>query len=108
VIEAADSLPTPDTVTEAIDLLAADGYAANFSVRPGVVRCPSCHEAHQPREVMVDRIYRFEGPSDPGDEAIVVGLRCPTCGARGVLVSGYGPTTDPDDIDVLLALTDAR
>jgi hypothetical protein len=108
VNEAAGSRPTPDTVTEAIDELAVDGYTANFSVRPGVMRCPSCHQAHEPSEVLVDRIYRFEGASDPGDEAIVVGLRCPTCGARGVLVSGYGPTTDPDDIDVLLALTDAR
>lgn len=104
-----DVPPTePDTVIEALAVLAADGYTADFSPRGATVRCAACGAAHDPARAVVERIYRFEGASDPDEEAIVLGLGCPLCGARGVLVSGYGPAADPDEIDLLLALTDGR
>jgi hypothetical protein len=53
------------------------------------------------------RVYRFEGPSDPDEEAVVYGLRCPLCGAGGTLVSTFGPGADPELADRLVML-DAR
>ena len=50
------------------------------------------------------RVYRFEGPSDPDEEAVVFALRCPVCGAGGTLVSGYGPSADPELTDHLVML----
>ncbi|MGC1513560.1 MAG: hypothetical protein WA797_11660 [Acidimicrobiales bacterium] len=47
-------------------------------------------------------MFRFEGDSDPGDEAIVLGIECPACNRRGIIVSAYGPDADPH----LLALLD--
>ncbi|MEZ5137410.1 MAG: hypothetical protein R2711_01060 [Acidimicrobiales bacterium] len=44
---------------------------------------------------MVEKLYRFEGPSDPGDEMVVFGLRDPISDRRGVLATGYGPAADP-------------
>jgi hypothetical protein len=98
----------PDSVREAIARLAADGYTADFSPRTARVHCGACGLASAPEQTQVDRIYRFEGASNPDDEAIVLGLSCPACGVKGVLVSGYGPSADPDDIDLILALTDHR
>jgi hypothetical protein len=58
------------------------------------------------KSAIVDRVYRFEGQSDPGDEAIVFGLRCGNCGARGSLASGYGPSADPEVLDRLSYLAE--
>jgi hypothetical protein len=86
----------PETVTDALALLARDGYVADFNIRRGAIACPGCHHEHPVDQSIIERVYRFEGPSDPADEAIVLGLRCPTCGLRGSYVSSFGPNADPD------------
>jgi hypothetical protein len=97
----ADVPDAPDTSSEALQMLAADGYTESFSVKDGRVGCGHCGEAHQATSAIVERTYRFEGVSNPDDEEIVFGLHCPMCGARGTLVSAYGPTADPEVLDVL-------
>ena len=49
-------------------------------------------------------MYRFEGPSDPGDEMIVFGLHDPATGIRGTLASAFGPSADPALADHLTDL----
>lgn len=99
---------TPDTVSEAVQQLVDDGYTTDFALRPALVHCGECQTTHSAEGAVIERTYRFEGASDPDDEAIVIGMRCPHCGARGVLVSGYGPSADPDEIDVIRSLVDGR
>jgi hypothetical protein len=86
----------PDTVTEAIALLQADGYTEDFEQTGAQMTCPVCSTANSIDRGVVERIFRFEGPSDPGDEAIVLGVRCGNCGARGTVVSAFGPDADPE------------
>ncbi len=38
-------------------------------------------------------LYRYEGPSDPADEATVYALASPN-GDKGILVTAYGATSD--------------
>lgn len=97
-----------DSVTDALEQLAAAGYRSDFSGRDGAIHCGICHDTHGPELAHVDHVYRYEGPSDPDEEAIVLALSCPVCGAKGTLVSGYGPSTDPDDIELIVALSDQR
>jgi hypothetical protein len=97
-----------DSVTDALAQLAAAGYGTDFVGRHGMVHCSKCNEDHGPELAQVDHVYRYEGPSDPDEEAIVLALSCPACGAKGTLVSGYGPSTDPDDIELIVALSDDR
>jgi len=94
----------PHTVTEALRILVADGYRHDFDVRDGRVRCHTCGDVHEAAGAIVERIFRFEGMSDPDDEEIVFGLRCPVCGAKGTLVSAFGPGADPDELDALQIL----
>ena len=86
----------PDTVTDALRLLEAAGYTVDFNVHGTIVHCAACGADRPLAGAEVERLYRFEGPSDPADEAIVLGLRCPACGARGTLASAFGPDADPD------------
>jgi ferredoxin len=92
----------PETVADAVRLLAADGYSGEFSINANAVHCGACERACEPSRVVISRTYRFEGNTDPADEAIVLGLECPDCGVRGVLVSAYGPDADA----ALLALVE--
>ncbi len=94
----------PDTVVEAITVLQADGYVADFHIEHGDLRCSARDECGLNEIAVVERFYRFEGASDPEDEAIVFGLFNPTTGTRGTLVSGYGPSADPEVMDVLIIL----
>ena len=88
-------MDAPDTVTDAVALLEAAGYASNFEVTPDAVVCPGCARAHPSAELVVERTFGFEGATDPGDEAIVLGVACPSCNLRGIVVSAYGPDADP-------------
>ena len=98
----------PDTVTEAVELLMTDGYTANFGVTDGGLRCSACGDVHDASLVVIERIFRFEGASDPDDEAIVLGLLCPACEKRGSLVAAYGAAADPDEVAVISRLIDHR
>ena len=88
-------MEAPDTVTEAVELLTREGYVDDFRLcADGIVAAG--HDAPHPTSTaIVDFTFRFEGDSDPGDEAIVLGVRCATCGRRGILVSAFGPAADP-------------
>jgi hypothetical protein len=88
------------SVTEAIALLEHEGYRSDFSLGNASVRCHACDSSHDPGALVVQRTFRFEGDTDPGDEAIVLGVECPGCGARGIIVSAYGPQASAE----LLAL----
>jgi hypothetical protein len=100
---------SPETVTDAITALHADGYLADFSVADGgMLRCGQCGTLHDPAEAKVDRIARFEGETDPADEAIVFALTCTDCGLRGTLVSAYGASVGVDEATVVTGLVTRR
>ena len=91
------STPSPDTVTEAVAILRAEGYVDDqLTVTERSLQCSVCGADHPIEAAQVERVYRFEGPSDPADEAIVLGVRCGACGARGIIVSAFGPDADPE------------
>lgn len=51
---------------------------------------------------------RFEGASDPEDEAILFALRCEVHGIKGTYVVAYGAAVDPLDAAVVRRLSDGR
>jgi hypothetical protein len=93
---APEAAPSAGTVTEGVVQLEADGYGDDLRFEGGLVVCRRCGTSHATEAAEVERVLRFEGPSDPADEAIVLGLRCPECGAKGSLVSAFGPDADPE------------
>jgi hypothetical protein len=92
---------TPETVTEAVQLLEAAGYGSEFFVDDHGFNCRSCNLVHAPDRLVIDRTFRFEGTSDPGDETIVIAVRCPACSASGIIVSAYGPDAEPQLVTLL-------
>lgn len=89
----------PDTVTDALSLLASKGYTADVQLIDGSLRWREGDATCAPDEAVVEELYRFEGESDPGDEMVVLGVRDPVTGVRGALASAYGPAGDPEVAD---------
>jgi hypothetical protein len=88
--------PAPNTVTEALQLLRTLGYSADFELDGDELRSTAGDAPCPVNEAVVEHLYRFEGPSDPGDEMIVFGLRDPVTGVRGTLATAFGPAANPE------------
>ena len=84
---------TYDTVTEAIMGLRQRGYIIDFNLESDKVSCPSIPVSLAPSEFEITEVYRFEGNSDPADEAIVFAIESKH-GQKGVLVNGFGVSAD--------------
>lgn len=102
-----DGSAEPHSVLEAVEMLDATGFDGEFSIVPGGLSCTACGREHTIDAAEVLAVYRFEGPSDPDEEAVVYAMRCPLCGGGGTLVSAFGPGADPEIADRLVML-DAR
>jgi hypothetical protein len=88
----------PDTVTEALEFLAAEGYSAVEALHSATPR-----RGWRPTAT-VDYTFRFEGPNDPADEAIVLRVRWSESNRKGVVVSAFGPDADPEHAMLLVEL----
>lgn len=76
-----------ETVSQAVQDLQRRGYAIDFNLQDN---CLVCHtDRFGADEFEITECYRFEGASDPADEAIVYGLEAQN-GRKGILVNGYG------------------
>ncbi|MGQ0434349.1 MAG: hypothetical protein ACT452_18340 [Microthrixaceae bacterium] len=96
-----------ETLTDAITRLRDSGYASDFAaLADGALLCGACGSAFDPGSLVVERVVRFEGSSDPGDAAILLALRC-SCGRAGLFSSAYGADVAPEDALALTRLTAA-
>src|SRR5205807_644391 len=80
-----------DTVSAALKGLKERGYTKDFNLKED---CIVCHEEKfNPEDFEITEVYRFEGNSDPADEAVVYAIES-NKGYKGVLVNGYGISAD--------------
>jgi L-asparaginase/Glu-tRNA(Gln) amidotransferase subunit D len=89
------------TITEAIEKLREQGYTLDFNLKENQFKVGD--QAYSADEFEIVDLYRYEGPSDPADESIVYALASPS-GVKGILVAGYGTTTDEASTETLKRL----
>ncbi|HVZ55544.1 MAG TPA: hypothetical protein VG870_02700 [Chitinophagaceae bacterium] len=80
-----------DTVTAAIRGLKERGYTLDFNLTENCLVCNQ--HRFNPAEFEITEVYRFEGNTDPADEAVVFAIESHN-GQKGLLVNGYGPSAD--------------
>jgi len=80
-------MPNYDTVTEAIAGLRAQGFTEDFNLAENCLICNS--KRFHAEDFEITEVHRFEGPTDPADEAVVYGVASAN-GWNGVLVNSYG------------------
>jgi hypothetical protein len=91
------------TLSEVINALSAEGYSIDFNLSSqqlGVVNLLQ----QSPDRFLIDRSYRFEGESDPEDEAIVYAISAFDGSMKGILVDGYGTSPQGDLVHVIAQL----
>ena len=84
---------TYDTVSEAVNELKRRGYTVDFNIEAEKLIGKATGHALSPNEFEITEVYRFEGETDPADEAVVYAIES-RHGVKGVLVNGYGPEAD--------------
>lgn len=84
-----------ETLRQALDRLGGRGYRASLDATPQGFRADGEGAPVAPEELVVDETVRFEGESDPGDEAVLFALRSRDGRIRGTFVSNFGPNADP-------------
>jgi hypothetical protein len=94
-----------ETMLQAIERLRARGYGLDlFPADRGRLRCGGCGEIFEADAATIDEIVRFEGVSNPDDQAILAAVVTP-CGHRGLFSAAYGVYASADDAAALTALT---
>lgn len=96
------------TLSEVTTLLRKRGYTAILDFMPSYILCKDNSQKMYPDEFIVDKHYRFEGPSDPGDEAIVFAISSPKYNLKGILINGYGASSENLSAEMIKALDEIK
>ncbi|MFD1256648.1 phosphoribosylpyrophosphate synthetase [Mucilaginibacter terrae] len=89
------------TVTDAINILKQQGFTTDFNLAENHIKCDAA--AYSAEEFEILDVYRYEGNSDPADEATVYAI-VSTEGVKGILVTGYGDNSDSISAQLLAKL----
>lgn len=92
------------TVSEVLNKLKEEGYELDFNLENNCLVCSGNSLQISPDEFVVDEHYRFEGISDPGDEAVVYAISSPKYHSKGTLGNGYGIYGDTKTDEIIKAL----
>ncbi len=98
-------MPEYNTLSEGIAALRAQGYREDFNLQDTGLSC-RVGDIH-PDDFVIDKVYRYEGESNPDDEAALYAISSDKHGIKGILVDGYG-TSSAKASTVLLAKLGAR
>lgn len=91
-----------DTITVAIKGLKERGYKLDFNLKENCLICDE--EQFNPAEFEITEVYRFEGDTDPSDEAVVYAIESHN-GKKGVLVNAFGIYADPLSDEIVKKLS---
>ncbi|MBC7745100.1 MAG: phosphoribosylpyrophosphate synthetase [Flavobacterium sp.] len=97
---------TMTTVTEVLNHLKQTGYTVDFNINDNHLVCHDNSIQIHPDEFVIDKHYRFEGATDPGDEAIIYAISSTKHNIKGTLVNGYGIYSDPKIDEMIKSLTE--
>jgi hypothetical protein len=89
------------TVTDAIRELRQQGFIVDFNLKENSLESDSVEFASEEFEIL--DVYRYEGNSDPADEATVYAIVSQS-GLKGILVTGYGINSDTVSTQILRKL----
>lgn len=78
------------TLSGTMNDLRKQGYVEDFNLQQNCLECRSGQFKVFADEFKIDSFYRFEGESNPSDEAILYAISSDKHNLKGVLVNAYG------------------
>ena len=85
------------SVLKALEELKSMGFTVDFNLQEQVI-------TNNPDRYEILHIYRYEGESNPDDEAIVYGIKS-NKGEKGVFVAGFSANSESEAAKVLHELS---
>lgn len=95
------------SLSDILDKLRTEGYTRDFNVIEECMICTVDNTKLDPTQFKIDRYFRFEGQSDPDDQAIVYAISSKDGVQKGVLVNSYGLYSD-DATDKIISLLEKQ
>ncbi len=84
-----------ETLSEAVNDLKKRGFDYDFDFKNECLYDTKTQKEFESSALKVVEFHRFEGASDPEDNAIVYAIKS-TTGERGVIIDAYGAYADAD------------
>ena len=88
-----DEIPYMRSLSLCINKMVKDGYEDDFKVVDNKLKSLKTEQNYNPDQVNVVNFYRFEGQSDPNDNAILYVIET-SDGLKGTLADAYGAYSD--------------
>lgn len=82
------------TLSETINGLIKLGYIHDFNIQEECLVCHQTNISLSPDDFQIDKVYRFEGASNPEDQSILYAISSAKFNIKGTLVNGYGISSD--------------
>ncbi len=89
-----NSLPYMKSLTTCLNRIVLDGYTEAFKVTKEGLQGLNNQTIYQPHELQVVNFFRFEGMSDPDDNAVLYVIETED-GTKGTLIDAFGIYHDP-------------
>jgi hypothetical protein len=93
IVNEHNSQPYMKSLSTCLNKMIMDGYEEDFKITDRGLESLQKGKVYKPDEVQVVNFFRFEGMSDPDDNAILYVIKTGD-GAKGTLIDAYGIYTD--------------
>ena len=88
-----NSMPYMKSLASCLNRMTRDGYTEDFKVTEAGLEALQQGKKYQPEQVGIVNFFRFEGNSDPDDNAILYVIETDD-GTKGTLIDSYGIYND--------------
>lgn len=92
------------TLSGTMNELRKEGYVEDFNLQQNCLECRNGQFKVFAEDFKVDKFYRFEGPSNPSDSAILYAISSDKHQLKGVLVNAYGIYSEPVTDEIMQKL----
>ena len=86
-----------ESFSSALQRLDQRGFSHGLTAAGGRLHDLVTGESFLPESLTIDEVVRFEGDSDPDEQAVLFALRSPEGAALGTFSAVFGPSMSPED-----------
>jgi hypothetical protein len=93
IVNENNSMPYMKSLATCLNRMVIEGYTEDFKVTDQGLEALEKHLHYAPEQIQVVNFFRFEGESDPDDNAILYVIET-NDGTKGTLIDAYGVYND--------------
>lgn len=101
--KATDKFTYMPDITSCLKKVEEKGFTDQFQAKGSFVECLGNNKVYFPEDIAVVNYYRFEGPSNPDDMAILYAIET-IDGRKGTLIDAYGRYASEEVGDFMVAV----